>query len=139
MEAVALISKTDPVQQRLTALRDVLLKLHKTLLDSEREFYELEVGKIESPGQMLNLVLNDPWFGWLRDLSQLVVTIDETQESKDNPPTEAVAERLIGEAKRMLTPDQHGFGFAKSYDAATQRDPDVFIAHVRTIRTIAKL
>jgi len=80
---------SEPVQQRLTQLRNGLLGLHKTLLDSERARYERDVERISSSGQLLNLVLYDPWFAWLHELSELVVLIDETLDAKE-PPMESM-------------------------------------------------
>jgi hypothetical protein len=51
---------------RLRAVRIGLLHLHKTLLDAERERYVRERGPIDGPGHALKLVLNDPFFAWLR-------------------------------------------------------------------------
>ena len=53
------------IQQRLTGLRNGLLSLHKTLLDSERSIYERDVARITSTSELLQLVLYDPWFALL--------------------------------------------------------------------------
>src|SRR6266516_4237036 len=68
-----IVAMADSTRPRLTALRNGLLGLHKSLMDSERAAYERDVARITSAGQYLGLVLNDPWFQWLRDLSQFVV------------------------------------------------------------------
>ena len=57
------------VRERLTRMRDGLLELHRRLLDSERAAYERDVARITTTGQYLGLVLNDPWFAWLREPS----------------------------------------------------------------------
>jgi hypothetical protein len=62
---------------RLVALRDALLELHKTLVDSERVEYEKTMGPISSANEFLRLLSNDPWFAWLVPLTRLLVTIDE--------------------------------------------------------------
>ena len=130
-------SSTD-VEQRLTRLRNGLLSLHKTLLDSERASYERDVARIQSPNEMLHLLLNDPWFAWLRELSQLVVLIDEAMDAKE-PPTAAEAERFIAQSRELLLPNQTGAGFQKRYDEAMQRDPDVVLAHGRMRQVLTKL
>ena len=66
------------IKDRLKTLRNGLLRLHKSLLDSERAAYEHDIARITSTGQYLGLVLNDPWFHWLHELSQFIVLIDET-------------------------------------------------------------
>ena len=53
------------LRERLCALRNGLLRLHKALLESERAGYERDIARITSTGQYLGLVLNDPWFHWL--------------------------------------------------------------------------
>src|SRR3984885_9291650 len=94
-------SSPDLTKQRLTELRNGLLGLHKILLDSERGTYERDIARIGSTGELLKLVLYDPWFAWLHELSEFVVLIDETVDALDEkpkaydrPPT-IDAERLI--------------------------------------------
>src|SRR5271168_3374175 len=94
----------DLTKQRLTDLRNGLLGLHKTLLDSERGTYERDIARIGSSGELLKLVLYDPWFAWLHELSEFVVLIDETVDAlggKVNvkqPSPVIDAERLIEQA-----------------------------------------
>src|ERR1700735_2942306 len=75
-----------PEQQRLTELRNGLLGLHKTLLDSERAAYTRAIARISSSGELLKLVLYDPWFAWQHELSEFVVLIDETVDAIDEKP-----------------------------------------------------
>src|SRR5579863_184276 len=79
-------SSGDLTKQRLTELRNGLLGLHKTLLDSERATYERDIARIGSSGELLKLVVYDPWFAWLHELSQFVVLIDETLDAMDEKP-----------------------------------------------------
>jgi hypothetical protein len=132
-------SSLDPVRQRLTELRNGLLALHKTLLDSERAVYERDIARITSSGELLNLVINDPWFAWLHALSEFVVLIDETLDDAEEPPQGPDAERLIAEAGELMTPNENGRGFAKRYFEALQRDPDVVLAHGRMRKVLANL
>ncbi len=134
----SLTPSSDPVQQRLTELRNGLLKHHKILLESERDSYEHEISKITSANQYLQLVIHDPWFAWLHELSELIVFIDEMQESKE-PVSAADAERAIQQARTLLIPAEQGSEFARRYDQAMQRDPDVVIAHGRMAKLFAQL
>jgi len=128
----------DGVQRRLTELRNGLLRLHKTLLDSERAVYERDVARISSSGELLKLVLYDPWFAWLHELSEFVVLIDEILDAEE-PPTGIDAERLMAQATDLLAPKESGHGFAKRYFEALQRDPDVVLAHARMRKVMAEL
>jgi hypothetical protein len=123
---------------RLGELRTGLLHLHKSLLECERAVYERDVARITSTGQYFNLVMNDPWFTWLRELSQFIVLVDEALDPKD-PPTEAVADRLVGEARELLAPDEEGDGFARRYFEVLQRDPEAVLAHRDMTQVLGKL
>src|SRR5271165_6912315 len=131
-------SSLDPIQQRLTELRNGLLGLHKTLLDSERASYERDIARIDSKGELLRLVLYDPWFAWLHELSEFVVLIDETLDAEE-PLLGIDAERLIAQAVELLAPNETGSGFAKRYFEAMQRDPDVVLAHARMRKVLSGL
>ncbi len=115
-------------RQRLTDLRHALLRLHKTLLDSERVAYEKTVGQITSPNHFLQLVTNDPWFAWLHPLSQLIVAMDEALDA-DEPLTAARVDALVQQSKAMLVASETGEGFSGHYYEAMQRDPDVVPSH----------
>jgi hypothetical protein len=124
--------------QRLTDLRNGLLGLHKTLLESERATYERDIARIKSSGELLRLVIYDPWFAWLHELSELVVWIDEALDDEEQP-NGLEAERLIGQARDLLAPNETGKGFAKRYLEALQRDPDVVIAHAQMRKVLSSL
>jgi hypothetical protein len=119
---------TAATQQRLGEVRTVLLRLHKTLLDFEREGYERARGAIENSYQFLQLVMSDPWFAWLRQLSELIVEMDELLATKETP-YESTAQALIKQAQILLTPNESGSEFQKKYFVAMQVSPDVVLAH----------
>ena len=81
---------SDITRDALKELRHGLLRLHKTLLDLERRGYERARGRIGNSYEFLQLVLKDPWFDWLHRLSELIVQIDETLDTRDSdtPSTE---------------------------------------------------
>ncbi len=83
-------------------------------------------------------MLYDPWFAWLHELSELVVLIDETMDSKE-PPDGIGADRLVAQARELIVPNENGQGFAKRYFEAMQRDPDVVLAHGRTRKLLESL
>jgi hypothetical protein len=114
---------------RLNTLRDGLLRLHKSLLELERATYERDVAPITSTGQYLNLVLDDPAFQWLRELSAFIVMIDETLAQKAPPATAEDAQRLIAQARGLLSPAEEGIGFARSYFGIMQRAASAVLAH----------
>src|SRR5258708_19625033 len=115
-------------QQRLQQLRLALLRLHKALIDSERVTYEQAIGAIQSPNHFLQLLSCDPWFAWLRPVSQLIVAMDEALDEKE-PLTIARVDSLAKQIRLMLVASEDGDGFSKHYFEALQRDPDAVLAH----------
>ncbi len=114
--------------QRLRELRALLLRLHKTLLDSERVLYEQRYGRIRSKGEFFQLVITDEWFSWLRPISQFIVQIDETLSAKEPVTLQQVNELLEG-ARTLLHPSEEGTTGEKRYYQAIQREPDVALMH----------
>jgi hypothetical protein len=121
----------DPARQRLAALRETLLTLHKALLDSERTAYEMAHGPIASPAAFLQLLINDSWFAWLRPVTSLLVQIDETLAAKKPPATARDFEHLIEDMRALLSPSREVNGFWKRYSGVLQRDPGVSVLHDR--------
>ena len=119
---------TEKTREQLTRVRTVLLRLHKTLLDFERERYEREHGTIANSYAFLKLVMGDPWFAWLRQLSELIVEMDELLAAKETPK-DATAVALMQQANIMLIPSDSGTEFQKKYFAAMQQSPEVVLAH----------
>jgi hypothetical protein len=116
-------------RERLGSVREGLLTLHRALVSSERAVYERDIQKVTSSYHMLGLLMNDPWFAWLHDLSRLIVDIDEALDERNATLTQADADRLIARARRLTAPDEYGEGFGRRYFEALQRDPDVILAH----------
>jgi len=116
----------DPHIHRLVDLRLDLLRLHKTLLEMERINFEKRFGRVNS-GELLQLVLNDAQFAWLRMISALVVEIDEVLNG-DEPATLNDFEDLISQARLLFTSPGNE-EFKTKYEVALQREPAVVIAH----------
>src|ERR1022692_1203211 len=128
-------SEPEGARQRLTELRHALLKLHKSLVDSERVSYEKTIGQIQSPNHFLQLLTNDAWFAWLQPFSQLIVAMDEALEEKE-PLTMAGLDALANQTRLLLVASESGEGFSGHYFAALQRDPDVVLAHADVSKLI---
>jgi hypothetical protein len=127
-------------RDELKQLRQGLLRLHKTLLDLERRGYERARGRIGNSYEFLQLVLKDPWFDWLHRLSELIVQIDETLDTRDpeTPATEEDAKALVARAKGLLAPSETGSEFQKNYFLALQQSPDVVLLHAEMMRLLGK-
>ena len=121
-----------PARQKLVALRQALLRLHKTLLDMERRDYEKAHGVVTT-GELFRLVVDDAQFAWLHNISEFVVRIDETLSS-DEGVTEEGAHVSISLARKLFAPSETGDGFQKQYFDAIQRDPAVVMEHAELVR-----
>ena len=116
-----------------------MLRLHKSLLELQRAAYERDVAPITSTGQYLNLVLDDPAFQWLRELSAFIVMVDEALTQKAPPLGEEDAERLIVQARGLLSPAQEGIGFARGYFELMQHEAAAVLAHRDMLQVIDAL
>lgn len=124
----ARVLETNPLRRMLTDVRQGLLGLHKALIVAEQVTFERIYGRVDSTGQLLQLVMNDPWFTWLHPLSNMVVRIDEVLDGDEELTTEDVA-ILLTEVRALIRPSELGDGFERSYYEALQRAPEVVMAH----------
>jgi len=140
-------------------LRRALLALHKTLLDAQRVRYEREYGRVESTGELLELVLRDESFEWLRVLSALIARLDEIADADKADGADAgaaprdagVAPRDAGVAPRDAGVELRGVidrlrtlvrfegnsGFTGPYREIIEAVPDALVAHVQLSRLLA--
>ena len=123
----AMTAKLDP-------LRHALLRLHKTLLDAQRIRYEREHGRVESRGELLDLVLRDASFEWLRVLSALIAGLDELAEADGDAGAEMRG--LIDKLARLVRFEGNP-GFTGPYREIIEAVPDALVAHVQLSRLLA--
>ncbi len=128
--------QSSPLHRTLTEVRHGLLGLHKALIIAEQLTFERIYGRIDSTSQLLQLVMNDPWFTWLHPLSNMVVRIDEMVDSDEELAVEDVA-ILLTEVRALIRPSEVGDGFGRSYYEALQRAPDVVMAHCEMKKLLA--
>jgi hypothetical protein len=118
----------DQLRRHLDDAHRGLLRVHKALIDHEKLRYERARGRISGPGQFLQLVIHDPWFAWLRPISELAVQIDEFTVSKEpTDPRDGVA--LLEQARALLAPAEIGNPFQQEYHRSLQESPEVTEAH----------
>ncbi|HVV45147.1 MAG TPA: hypothetical protein VHC72_08065 [Bryobacteraceae bacterium] len=117
-------------RETLTELRNLLLAQHKLLLDRERASYEKTKGPIGGPGAFLGLVMGNPHFAWLKQISTLVVEIDEAL-ARRSTAGQVEAEALVTQARDIMRPREHGTDFQKRYYDAIQESPDIVILQCR--------
>jgi hypothetical protein len=118
----------EDLRRRLNTAHAGLLRVHKALIDYERTRYERERAPISGPGEFLQLLIHDPWFAWLRPISELAALIDETVSTKD-PVDPVMAQALLAKSKELLVPAETGDPFSRGYHRALHESPEVAAAH----------
>jgi hypothetical protein len=126
----------DSERARLRDLSQRLLRLHGLLLNRERRSYERRHGELQSR-TLLELLLHDEEFAWLRSLSGLVAHIDELVDD-DQPVPEEVIERVFGEAARLLKSGEQS-AFHDKYRDALQDSPEIVMAHSEVSKLLPRL
>ncbi len=119
-------------REKLIALRNALLRIHKTLLEMERRDYEREHGSV-SVGELFRLVVDHAQFAWLHNISEFVVRIDETLAAKEALSPDYTSSS-IAIARKMFTPTESGDAFQKKYFAAIHSNPTVVMDHAELAR-----
>lgn len=119
--------------EKLKSARSLLLRLHKALLDQERESYERLNGAINAV-QFLNLLIEDEGFSWLRKYSTLIVEIDEMFELDDGISNEMVNANL-SKISELMDLKAQGDDFRGKFERAIGVDSDAarYSSDLRTL------
>jgi len=115
--------------ETLKYARNILMTLHKSLIDFERAQYEMVHGKLNA-SQFLNLLLEDEKFAWLRKFSMLIVEVDEMFDLKDGISAEMVTTNLakMRQLVAMEDPDEY---FKSKYKSGIEKDQSAAESHSR--------
>jgi len=129
----------DPVRaRRRAALRETskaLLPLHQALIAAAKSDYAEATSIQASPTQMVQLLMQDPFFAWLKPVTALIVDIDEMARV-DFEPADAAA---IADRVEQLFGSGAQSAFAEKYVPILQRDVNVAIAHAALRQALRKL
>jgi hypothetical protein len=93
-----------------------LLELHRLLLQAQRVEVE-RIGGRMTPGELLQAATEDLRFSWLRELSQLIVALDEEPSG------------ALERARDLIAPPSPETPFGARYLHFLQDFPDVVLAH----------
>lgn len=120
-------------------LASALRELHRALLERTRRDYEREHFVVVNPGQLLQLLATDPYFEWLRSLSELMVDIDMVRDGEPalmdelSTSVRPAVEHFISVPKTKEAANP----FAEHYWPYVQHDPHVAMAHAAVKQTMA--
>ncbi len=117
-------------RRRLDEVNRALRALHKLLIGTVRSEYERQYGPIGGPGALLRLLMEDPFFSWLRPMSQVMVEMDELAEAP--APLEPI--RMAGLRERM-----EGMIATDRYLSLLQSSPEIVMAHTDLRKALGAL
>lgn len=122
--------------QLLKEARMQILRLHKDLIDIEREVFEMENGQLSS-GRFLQVLLSNENFAWLRKFSMLIVEIDEMFNLDDGYTKEMVEKQFsrLNEILELKTEDE---SFNSKYRNSIHDKSLIKTQHNELKRLIAK-
>ena len=112
----------------LRELSKALIPLHRHLIESAKSNYVFAIGPVESPGHLLRLINDDPFFAWLKPLTAIIVEIDEmTRRDFEVGDAFAIGARL----QQFLGHDE--------YVAALQQEISVAMAHAELRKIMGRV
>ena len=127
------------VEERISLLKEArlqLLRMHKLLVDLERENFEQQNGQISS-GKFLNLLLSDKKFEWLRKFSILIVEIDEMFDLDDGFAPNMIEKHLLT-LRELLNLTASDNEFNEKYKEYIQKNSEVAGKHSELKQLISK-
>lgn len=117
-------------RQKLIEVNEALRGLHKLLIGSVRSEYEREHGPIAGSGALLRLLMEDPFFSWLRPMSKVMVEMDELLE--EAMPLAPI--RIAGLRERI-----EGMIASPRYLNLLQSSPEVVMGHTALRKALGEL
>ena len=112
----------------LQNVADTLGALHKLLIGEARGAYEKAQGPIASTSAFLRLLMEDPYFRWLRALSGAMADLDELIDEEEDPTHEQAREVAL-RFEALVTEGDEAGEFGVRYREFLQRSPEVVMAH----------
>ena len=122
---------SDP-RTNLRELAAAARTLHHRLLVATQKSFEKLHGRVESPGQLLQLAVHDPLFAWLRPLSAQLALLDELAEADELDDADVT--RAAVEVAQVLDAD----AFRGSFLVYLQSEPDVVLANAALRAPLAR-
>ena len=117
-------------------LSSALAGLHRALIERARRDYEQSHEKVGGPTHFLRLLMEDPFFAWLRPLSELMANIDQLRDY-EAPARDEVAAAVRSMVEELIAapgaepkhPDFSSPQFTTRYVPLLHEEPQVTMAH----------
>jgi hypothetical protein len=126
------------LQQHVTEIAEALKQLHRSLIDAVSAEYERSQRPIGGRVALFQLVVEDPFFAWLRPMSQLMVDVDELLDGGREPSPEEAHVAANAIARLISPPKGTDTEFWNRYSPLLQ-DPRVVVAHARVKQALQRV
>ena len=124
--------KTTPEKRdKLKNLTACLARTHKALMELQMQGLEQASGVEIKPAARLNLLLGDPAFAWLRNLSQLMAITDDVYFQKEEISDEQMARIKTAVTQLFITQTQPEF--SEPYNSSCQRLTALMLEHAKLV------
>lgn len=110
------------IKAELTLISQLLLRIHKSLLNYQKEKYEAQNEKSLSPYEMLHLSMSHEDFDWLKKITSLVVRMDESLDD-EHAVIEDIHQAVLLEVHSLFDESETYADFKAKLKVAQSRDP----------------
>lgn len=116
------MTTTENIKSELTKISQLLLRVHKSLLQFQKEKYEAQNEKSLSPYDVLHLSMSHEDFDWLKKITSLVVRMDESLDDETTILSE-LHRSVLTEVHSLFDESDMYADFKSKLKVAQSRDP----------------
>lgn len=116
------MTTTENIKSDLTKISQLLLRVHKSLLQFQKEKYEAMNEKTLSPYDVLHLSMSHEDFDWLKKITSLVVRMDESLDD-DTTILSDLHRSVLTEVHSLFDESDMYADFKSKLKVAQSRDP----------------
>lgn len=110
------------IKAELTLITQLLLRIHKSLLQYQKEKYEAQNEKSLSPYDTLHLSMSHEDFDWLKKITSLVVRMDESLDD-EHAVIADIHQSVLREVHSLFDESETYADFKSKLKIAQSRDP----------------
>lgn len=116
------MTSAESIKSDLTKISQLLLRVHKSLLQFQKEKYEAQNEKLLSPYDVLHLSMSHEDFDWLKKITSLVVRMDESLDDETTILSE-LHRSVFTEVHSLFDESDMYADFKAKLKVAQSRDP----------------
>ncbi len=124
------------IKAELTLISQLLLRVHKSLLQYQKEKYEAQNEKSLSPYDTLHLSMSHEDFDWLKKITSLVVRMDESLDD-EHAVIADIHQSVLREVHSLFDESETYADFKSKLKVAQSRDPMLVVQVLELKRKIS--